>query len=285
MQYVENLLKEKGMYYKYQGQDLLVKCFSGLHEDSSPSLRIDKVDGKFQCFSCGFKGNIFKHYGILTNNVSIKIAKLKEKLKNLQIDLSGLDFPEGHTPYTTSFRGISKETLKTFGAFYTNSVEELSDRIIFPITDASGNNSIFVARHMLSDAQPKYVNYPRGRIIPTFPVLLPKEAKSIVLVEGIFDMLNCYDKGLHNVVCSFGTQTLNANTKMKLLPYKTQGISKVFIMFDGDDAGTIAANKLKPVIEEQNLEVEIITLPEGVDPGNLDQEYVDSIREYVTSWK
>lgn len=281
MEHIETLLKEKGIDFRYQGQDLVVKCLNPEHEDSNPSMRIDKVDGRFNCFSCGFKGNIFKYYGILTNNVSVRIAKLKEKIRDLQIDQKGLEYPEGYTPFTTPFRGISKDTLKTFGAFYVDKAGELEDRIIFPITDAVGNITVFVARHVLSDAQPKYINYPRHRQIPTFPVRLPNHSTTLVLVEGIFDFLNCYDKGLENVVCTFGTNTLQANTKNKLLPYKIQGINKVFIMFDGDTAGKNAAIKLKPLIEECNFEVEIINLPDDLDPGQFDQEYVNSIKEYI----
>jgi len=282
LEYVENLLKEKGVEFKYQGQDLLVRCFNPEHIDSTPSMRIDKVDGRFNCFSCGFKGrSIFEYYGILTNNVSIRIAKLKEKIRNLQLDLFGLEYPVGHTPYNIAFRGISRETLKKFGAFYTNQVEELADRIVFPLIDISGNISVFVARHTLSDAQPRYVNYPRGRTLPIFPIQMEKGTRSIVLVEGIFDFLNCYDKGLTNTVCTFGTQTLKANIKGKLLPFKIQGIQKIYIMFDGDKAGQDAARALQPLIEENEIEVEIINLPDGTDPGDLDQEYISSIKEYV----
>ena len=230
MNTIEALLKEKSIEYKYQGKDLVVKCLNPEHEDSNPSMRIDKVDGKFHCFSCGFKGNIFKYYGILTNNVAIKISKLKEKIRDLKIDQQGLEYPNGYTPFNTSFRGISKSTLRKFNAFFTNEVSDLEDRIVFPITDASDKITVFVARHTLSDAQPKYVNYPAHRQIPLFPVKLDKGNNTLVLVEGIFDFLNCYDKGLHNIVCTFGTNTLQSNTSTKLLPYKIQGINKIFII-------------------------------------------------------
>lgn len=281
MQYVENLLKEKGLEYRHQGQDLVVKCLNPEHEDSSPSLRINRVDGKFNCFSCGFKGNIFKYYGILTNNVSIKIAKLKEKMKDLRMGMLGLEYPNGYIPFTNNFRGISKHTLKEFNAFYTDSVEELSDRIVFPIKDISGNISVFVARHTLSDANPKYVIFPKERPIPIFPIKMEKGTHSVVLVEGIFDMLNCWDKGIKNIVCTFGTQTIKSKINLKLLPLKIQGISKIFIMFDGDLAGRTAAQELKPLIETCGFEVEIINLPDGLDPGIFDQEYVDSVKEYI----
>lgn len=277
---VLELLRSKNVYFKVSGQDYLVKCLNPEHEDSNPSMRIDKVDGKFNCYSCGFKGNIFKYFGILSNPTSIKIVKLKEKLKMLAVVTTGLELPEGATPFNHKFRGISVETLKQFGAFYTNSVKDLEDRICFPITDISGRTMVYVARHTLSDGNPRYVNYPRGVSMLPFPSLVP-HAKSIVLVEGLFDFLNCYDKGLTNAVCVFGTNTLSNHVKDKLQPYKIQGISKVYIMFDGDKAGNDAAFKLKPLIEEMDLEVEIIKLEDDLDPGVLSQEYVDSIKEYV----
>ena len=189
--------------------------------------------------------------------------------------------PEDAIPFTQSFRGISAKTLKRFGAFTTNSDDKLIDRIIFPIKDATDKTIVFLGRHTLSNANPKYQIYPSGVSIPTYPIKIPKGNTSIVLVEGIFDMLNCIDKGLDNVVCVFGTQTMKAETSRKLLYYKAQGIQKVYILFDGDKAGNDAAKELKPLIEESGFSVEIITLPDGVDPGELDEENVLSIKEYT----
>ena len=66
-----------------------------------------------------------------------------------------------------------------------------------------------------------------------------------------------------------------------MLMYKAQGIHKIYIMFDGDAAGILAAKDLKPLLEECEFITEILNLPEGLDPGMLDQEYIDSIREYI----
>lgn len=278
---VEDLLKQKNIVYRVQGADFLVKCLNPEHQDSNPSMRIDNTTGIFNCFSCGYKGNIFKHFGLLTNNVSIRVAKLKKKLQSIVESMDGVPLPDGYTPISTSFRGISSKTLKKFEAFTTDSIELLQDRIIFPIKDATGKNVVFVGRHMLSNANPRYINYPTGVTIPTYPIKLPKGTKSIVLVEGIFDMLNCYDKGLENVVCTFGTTTLKGDVSKKLLYYKVQGITNIYIMYDGDEAGRSAAKELKPLIEEQGFIVETIGLEDGMDPGDLTQEYVDSIKEYI----
>lgn len=211
----------------------------------------------------------------------IRIAALKEKLAELKTSGTGLDLPSGHTPYTKQFRGISPQTLRHFGAFYTTQVEKLQDRIVFPIKDITGKITVFVARHTMSNGNPRYVNYPSGVRIPVFPSHLPSGYKSMVLVEGIFDMLNLYDNGLENVVAVFGTNTLQNETKAKLLPFKAQGITHIYLLFDGDEAGRKASQQVKPLIEQEGFIVEVINLPDGTDPGELDKEDIRSIAEYI----
>lgn len=278
---VLDLLNKEGIPFKVSGRDYLIKCLNPDHEDTNPSLRVDKVTGVLHCFSCGFKTNIFKHFGVLTNHTSIKVAKIKDKLNQLKISFDGLDFPEGATPYSKTYRGISVETLKHFEAFTTYREDKLLDRLVFPITDIRGKIAVFVGRHMVSNGSPRYLYYPRHVELPIYPVKYDKQYKSAVLVEGIFDMLNLYDKGIHNVTACFGTSTLQKDIALKLLPIKAQGITHIYILFDGDEPGRVAAEKLKPLIEELDFIVEVITLPDDMDPGDLDQEYVDSIREYI----
>lgn len=278
---VLELINKNGLGFTVSGRDYLIKCLNPEHEDSNPSFRVDRVSGVAHCFSCGFKTNIFKFFGVFTNPVPIRIAALKEKLAELKTSGTGLDLPTGHTPYTKQFRGISPQTLRHFGAFYTNQVEKLQDRIVFPIKDITGKIVVFVARHTMSNGNPRYVNYPSGVRIPVYPSHLPSGYKSMVLVEGIFDMLNLYDNGLENVVCAFGTNTLQNETKAKLLPFKAQGITHIYLLFDGDDAGRKAAQQLKPTIEQEGFIVEIINLPDGTDPGELDREDIRSIAEYI----
>lgn len=278
---VYNLLKSKEVYFISSGRDYLTKCMNPEHEDSDPSMRINKVTGATHCFSCGFKANIFKHFGILTNPVSVRIAKLKDKLAAIKYDSDGLDMLDGAVPYNQSFRGISSITLKKFKAFVVYNNEDLDSRIIFPITDLRGKIRLFIARHTLSNANPRYIVTPKEAKLLLFPPSLEIRGSSIVLVEGIFDFLNVYDKGLTNAVCTFGTNTLSNDIKPKLLPFKAQGVTHIFIMFDGDIAGEEGAEKLKPIVESLGFITEIIKLQEGQDPGNLGQEDVTSLYEYT----
>lgn len=278
---VYELLVAKGNHVSIQGKDYIIKCLNPEHADNNPSLRVDQISGIYNCYSCGFKGNIFKYYNIFSSNIPIKIALLKQKITRIKTMTTGLEFPPGSTPYTKSFRGISAATLKQFEAFYTSQVEQLDDRLVFPIRNVLGKIQAFSGRHMLSDANPRYVHYPAHIQLPLFPAALPKSSESLVLVEGIFDMLNLYDKGLYNSVCTFGTTTLIANTAEKLLTYKVQGVTKIYLMFDGDVAGRKAQKQLKPLIEKCDFRVEIIDLQDGQDPGILSIEDVKSINEYI----
>jgi DNA primase len=278
---VLDLIQKNGLQYQVSGRDYLIKCLNPEHPDTNPSFRVDRISGIAHCFSCGFKTNIFKYYGVFTNPIPIKIARLKEKLQDLKTWAAGLELPAGATPYTKTFRGISQQTLKHFEAFYTHQVEKLADRIIFPIKDITGKTVAYVGRHTLSNGNPRYLNYPSKVQLPLFPPQVPPGHKSLVLVEGIFDMLNLYDKGLKNVTCTFGTNTLQADTKLKLLPFKAQGVSHIYLLMDGDDAGRKAAQILKPIIEESEFIVEIIKLPDDTDPGELDLLDVQSISEYI----
>ena len=280
-EHVLDLLRKQGLQFNVSGRDYLIKCLNPDHDDSNPSFRIDKITGISHCFSCGFKVNIFKYFGVVGNFTSIKVAKLKEKLHALHINANGVDFPEEQIPIARSFRGISAKTLKEFGAFYTNTNEKLVDRIFFPIKDLRDKPIAYVGRHMHSSGNPRYLNYPSGVTMPIFPEKFRERYTSAVLVEGIFDMLNCYDKGLKNVVCTFGTSKLLNETAQKMLSYKVMGIEKVYILYDGDAPGREAAKKIKPLIEEAGFTVEIIDLPDDLDPGIISQEYVDSIIEYT----
>lgn len=61
-----------------------------------------------------------------------------------------------------------------------------------------------------------------------------------------------------------------------------RGIVKVYIMFDGDEAGRKAAEDVKWFIKQKtDLEVEIIPMGDGKDPGDLTQAEVDFIKKVV----
>lgn len=281
---VLSVLKDKNMVFVPSGKDYLIKCLNPEHIDNNPSLRIDKLSGIGHCFACGYRVNIFKYFGIISDHQNAKISAIKEKIQKVFAETRGLDMPKGWAPYSKPLRGISRDTLHHFEAFIVQNHEELEDRIVFPLKDITGKIIAFIGRHFIADMKPRYRVYPHGVELPLFPAKLYPVNGSIVLVEGIFDALNLIDKGLPNVAATLGTNTIFSRkgvNKDKIALLKLQGITKIVILFDGDQAGIKAAEELKPVLEKENFYVSIIDLPEDRDPGDLTQDEVDHLKKLI----
>ena len=105
-----DLLTEKGIDYKLQGKDAVIKCLNPEHDDTIPSLRVDRITGQMHCFSCGFKGNIFTHFGSPATSLEIKIHKLKEKIEQKRAESVGIQLPEERIMWDAPFRNIGKDT-------------------------------------------------------------------------------------------------------------------------------------------------------------------------------
>lgn len=276
---VEDILKSEGIYYIPKGRDFVVKCLNPEHDDSNPSMRIDQITGIFNCFSCEYKGNLFKHFGHKPNALDMKRENLKRKIQSVRAASIGLPLPKGSVPYSGNWRGISSETYQKFDAFLCEALEDgkrnvFSSRIVFPIKDITGNICGFVGRHT-GDGTPKYLNQPAGVKLPLFPQVQPKQG-SIMLVEGIYDMLNLHDKGLENVMCCFGVKNV---TEDKLSILQMQGVSNIDIFLDNDEAGQKGADEIQRICDSIGLEYRRIRFGDkNIDPGALSERQVIGLK-------
>ena len=268
----EDLLIDKKIPYYAKGKDFLVRCLNPEHDDNNPSMRIDQITGIFNCFACGFKGNIFHFYGERANQLQLRRENLKKKIRQKMSEGSGLAFPKGYLPYDGNWRDIKPETYKKFQAFTHHDKDHIG-RLVFPVRDISGRVVSFNGRHM-SGGTPKYMITPRGVKLPLFPKVTAIKG-SIILVEGIFDAINLHDKGLTNAVCCFGTNNINEE-KLSLL--SLQGITGIDIFFDGDDAGQKAAENVKDMCEKVDLTSRNVFI-ENTDPGALVKSQVEKLKE------
>lgn len=269
---VEELLTSRNIYFMPKGADLLVSCLSPDHEDRNPSMRIDRITGIFQCFSCGFKGNIFTHFGEKANQLQLRRELLKKNIRHKRSESVGLSFPQNITPYVGNWRDIKPETYKKFEAFQHHDSDYIG-RIVFPVRDISGRIVAFNGRHT-TGGTPKYMISPAGAKMPLFPVVKPIQG-SVILVEGIFDMINLHDKGLENAVCCFGTKNINED-KLRML--SIQGVEEVIIFFDGDDAGQDASVAIQEMADRVGLVHRNVSLKDR-DPGSLPIQTVHKLRD------
>jgi DNA primase len=124
---------------------------------------------------------------------------------------------------------------------------------------------------------PKYLIHPPKALLPLYPARVRPIKGRVILVEGIFDMLNLHDKGLTNAVCCFGTRNIDID-KLKLL--KMQGVSAVDILFDPDEAGQEAALRIVEFCEIAELLSKNIKLPVQLgDAGALNKQKVKDLKE------
>ena len=270
---VVDLLQERRIEFKPSGRDYLVRCLSPDHEDKHPSMRIDNITGVFNCFSCGFKGNIFKMFGAPSNYLDIKRQKLMEAIEEKRSSSVGIPFPKGHTPYIGNWRGIKPETYKHFDAFLHHETQ-FNGRVVFPIRDITGKVVAFNGRHMTITDKVKYMIYPPHATMPLYPASVKPIKGRVILVEGIFDMVNLFDKGLFNTICCFGTNTITAD---KLSILKMQDIMGVDIVFDGDEPGRKAAENVKFLAERAGLVTRVVDLGQNIDPGGLAESQVQKL--------
>ncbi|AQT25229.1 DNA replication primase [Providencia phage vB_PreS_PR1] len=280
---VEDLLTGKGIEYTNAGGDLLITCLNPQHIDASPSLRVDRETGVMHCLACGFgKGipSIFHYFNKELPRSHGRLAKIRGMIRDFNTLNQDLAIPENSIPFKDDYRGISGATYEKYFAFQQQS--DWENRIVFPITDAMGKNKAFLGRTQLGDAKPKYLVRPSNVPLPLFPSRYGESV--IVLVEGLFDMLNLEDKGMTNVVCCFGTHQFSPNNiKEKFTALEVSGVNTVVILFDNDDSGNKSADFLFKLIRDKTDMTPIVgnfLVPSSKDPGDLTAEEVESL-----SWK
>lgn len=176
-------------------------------------------------------------------------------------------------------RGITKETIIKFKLGYAPSnsiyVSRFHDRLIIPIHDPYGNPVGWTARTLI-DSSPKYVNtkespeFQKSRLL--FGYHLAKKtifkSKCAILVEGQFDALRLHQEGLINTVASSGT-SFKATGANLLARYA----NKVYIAFDGDNAGENAKIKAQKLLQDLGVKVVLVNFPEGEDPDTYVYKY------------
>lgn len=292
MSTVEAVLEKNKVFYSFQGADVVIHCLNPDHEDNNPSLRVDKLTGICHCFSCGFKTNIFKHFGEFQSTTNIAALRIKEKIATIQAGMN-LKIPKNHMMFDRNLRDIKASTYNKFGVFTTGELG-LEDRIVIPIYNAQKQLYLFQARYINSGfVRSRYLFYPRKVEPAVFPYNVEPISSSIIIVEGIMDMLNLYDKGLTNVVCMFGTRTKfsdmrerakEANVKKMLhhlLPFYYKGVKTLHVLMDNDAAGLEASDGFYEFESHFNINVITTELEKGDDPGGLSTEEVLELKERI----
>jgi DNA primase len=146
-------------------------------------------------------------------------------------------------------------------------------RIMVPLSDAQGRVVGFTARQLIdSNDSPKYINtpstllYDKGRQV--YGLHLAKEAIRktgfAVVVEGNLDVIASHQAGVKNVVAAAGT----ALTEFHLKDL-SRFAGDIRFAFDSDRAGINATERAIPLAQKVDVNVSIISIPDGKDPDEL----------------
>ena len=159
----------------------------------------------------------------------------------------------------------------------TGYYDQFVDRVMFPIHDERGRTVAFGGRILpdsTSKPDAKYLNssetpvFSKSRICYALDVAREaiKRTGTVMVMEGYADCVKAHQGGIHNAVATLGTSLTESHvTVLKRLA------KKVVLIFDGDRAGMDAAEKAIPRFLAQDVDLRILTVPDGLDPD----EFID----------
>jgi DNA primase len=182
--------------------------------------------------------------------------------------------------------GYSLEYLQKLGLTNSQGNDFFRGRVMFPIFNMSGKVIAFAGRILIKDTKaPKYINSPETEIYVKSKTLfgmnfarkMIQKEDECILTEGYTDVLSLHQAGISNVVASSGTSL--TKDQIRLIKRLTEN---VLILFDGDNAGVNAAIRGLGLTLEEDLNVRLVTLPEGDDPDSFIQKVgTQQFKEYL----
>lgn len=158
---------------------------------------------------------------------------------------------------------------KEQGGFY----DRFRDRLMFPIHNSFGKIVGFGARQLGKEkGQPKYINSPQTIVYDKSRILYGlfqgkneiRKKGAAILTEGYADVISLHQAGFRNAVASSGTSLTVEQLKV-LKKY----CSKLYIVYDADEAGQNATLRAIDLAMANNFEVFIVSLPTGEDPDSI----------------
>ena len=179
--------------------------------------------------------------------------------------------------------GFSRENILDSGAVIESEkkhrlVDAQGGRLIFPIINAMDDVIAFGGRVLEKTDFAKYKNTRETALFDKSKNLyninlLKKEKKAtgirdIIMVEGYMDTISLYQAGFTNVVASMGTSLTKDQARLC-----KRYTDNVYICYDGDGAGQKGAVRGLEIMRDEQVNVRVVPLPEGLDPDDVIKKY------------
>lgn len=202
-----------------------------------------------------------------------------EVIKNFQLGLA----PDGQNIlYQKLSQNYDEESLLHSGLFNPSEQNMIFDafqgRIMFPLTDEYGRVIAFSGRIWTEkDLQNKQLaKYKNSRSTAIFnksyelyhldkAKAVIKKQREVYLMEGFLDVIAAHRAGIDNAVASMGTALTREH-----VGHLAKFCKKIVLTYDGDRAGQAAT--MKALDELRDFQVEIVSLPDNMDPDEFLQK-------------
>ena len=184
---------------------------------------------------------------------------------------------KGYTEEEMLKCGVCQKRVEDDGSSFV--YDALWGRLIIPIINNLGYVIAFGGRSL--EKKPDFAKYKntqetelfiKNRTLYNINNLKKEKAKnglsSIIMVEGYMDTISVYNAGFKNVVASMGTSLTIEQARLLKRFAPT-----VLISYDGDGAGQKATIRGLEILQNEGLEVRVVTLPEGLDPDDVIRKF------------
>lgn len=176
-------------------------------------------------------------------------------------------------------KGHSREDILESGAVALSEkggrlIDALGGRLIFPVINALGDVVAFGGRVLGKTDFAKYKNTRETVVFNKSKNLyninqikkLKKASglKDLIMVEGYMDAISLFQAGFCNVVASMGTSLTKDQARLA-----KRYADDVFISYDGDFAGQKGAIRGLEILRDEQVNVRVVPLPEGLDPDDV----------------
>ena len=182
---------------------------------------------------------------------------------------------------------FSPEVLEACGLVSANNsggwYERFRGRVLFPISDTQ-NRPIALGGRIVPDLVPddqqpkgKYYNSTETRLYSKSDNLYglnlvrdevaKKENRKLTIVEGYTDVVAAYQAGLRNVIACQGTAVNERHIRVM-----KRFADSITLVLDGDEAGQRRTNEILDLFVAQDVDLRILSLPEGSDPFDFIQK-------------
>lgn len=312
------VIESTGASLKRVGYEFLTQCL--WHEDTNPSLTISDQKGFCFCHVCREGGDAMdylqKALGVGLRDAAEHAAKVlnipfetddedpevraKRKAARQRI-LDGLKAEQEtyrnnlKDKRATRIQGILKDRGLTPAASREFELGfaasgPFTGRITVPILNHYGELVGWTGRATKEDQPAKYKNSETSDVFDKKMLVFneqravkaSKEAGGLIFVEGHLDVIAMWQAGIRNVVAAQGTGAPDP-VVLKRLARATKNIT---LCFDGDAGGRKAAEQFisvaGPMAMAGEMNINVVTLPEGMDPDELIRSGQD-LYHYIAS--